>query len=121
VRIPLLHNSCFNVALALVVSAADSYASARGQRWGDGLATIMFAGYGIYCVQNFLGCREVHCAITGPGFLLAAILMLLQMVGVRDGGFGLPWMVFVAAFIIGYGVEYFYKARTGTTFVPRSH
>lgn len=119
-RIPLLHDCRFAVAATGVTVFLDAYATAHGHEfWGDLLAAAWFIAYGLYCTQNFLGCREVHCGITGPGFLIAAILMLLRLTGVQAYGFGLPWNVFGAAALIGYFAESWYKTRSGTTFLSR--
>jgi hypothetical protein len=44
--------------------------------------------------DNFAHCGEYHCAITGPGFLLAAAAMLLRDLNLFDHGFGVPYMIF---------------------------
>src|SRR5579883_302223 len=72
---------------------------------GDIVALVYFGLYGLYCLQNYLRCREYHCMITGPGFLLAAILMLLRVTGLFDRGFGIPYLVFALAALIGHGLE----------------
>ncbi|HEY9086091.1 MAG TPA: hypothetical protein VIN40_09205 [Candidatus Tyrphobacter sp.] len=118
-RIPLLHNRWFVVILAVTVSAADAYANAHHQSWGDWLATGLFGAYAAYCAQNFLHCREIHCAITAPGFLAAAALMALQATGIAHYGYGLPWLVFVASACAGYCVEWLYERRTGSVFLER--
>ncbi len=61
-----------------------------GTHAGDSIALLFFAVLGIYFVQNFLACREPHCLITGPGFLLASILMGLRLSNLFDHGWGLP-------------------------------
>jgi len=88
--------------------------------WGDWLATALFAGYAIYCAWNFMSCREVHCAITAPGFLAATVLMLLRIAGIAHYEYGLPWLVFVASACAGYCVQWVYRSRTGSIFLKRS-
>ncbi|MGC1757978.1 MAG: hypothetical protein WA742_01350 [Candidatus Cybelea sp.] len=105
------------VALAIVVSAVEGYANRHGQRWGDGLALALFAGYAGYCAQNFVRCREVHCAITAPGFAIAAVLMLLRLLGVAHYAYGLPWIVFLASACLGFCAQWLYQRRTGTTYL----
>jgi len=68
-------------------------------------------------VQNFAGCGEYHCAITGPGLLLAAVLMLLRITGVFDHGFRLPYVVFGLAALVGHALEWRYWKRTGRRMV----
>ncbi|PZR56946.1 MAG: hypothetical protein DLM53_01095 [Candidatus Eremiobacter antarcticus] len=118
-RIQLFHNRWFNITLALLVSALDGYANGRSQRWGDWLATGLFGLYAVYCAQNFLHCREVHCAITAPGFFGAAALMALRLTGAAHYSYGLPWLVFVVAACVGFCIEYIYESRTGTIVLRR--
>jgi hypothetical protein len=113
----LLRNLWFNVAVAVAASALDGYATQRRQAWGDWLATGLFASYAGYCAQNFVRCREVHCAVTAPGFLAAAVLMVLRILGLAHYEYGLPWIVFVASACAGYCLQRAYKARTGSEFL----
>ncbi len=46
--------------------------------WG-GLWTVFFLYMGSYCVRNFLHCREAHCAITGPGWIIVGVLAFLDI------------------------------------------
>jgi FtsH-binding integral membrane protein len=102
----LLSNLWFALALFVALSAIDGFANAHRQSWGDWLAAAFFALYGGYCVQNFIRCREVHCAVTGPGFLIAALLMLLRVAGVGHYEYTLPWIVVVASACTGYCVQW---------------
>ncbi len=43
---------------------------------GDVLAAAGFAVAGGLCVGNASRCRRVHCAVTGPPYLVAALLFL---------------------------------------------
>jgi hypothetical protein len=90
----------------------------RGSRAGDIAATALFLGYAIYCAQNFLRCGEAHCAITGPGFFVAAALAALRAIGVSINP-ELPWIVFVGSYVLGMLVEAALKARTGSRFFKR--
>ncbi len=117
-RIPLLHTAWFLLILPLVMMGLNYLINnLTGSHWGDYLATAYFALYGIYCLQNFTCCREFHCAITGPGFLLAAVLMILRDTGSFDHGFVLPYLVFGLALAIGYLLEWGYARRTGSHFL----
>jgi|SRR5579884_879592 len=104
------------VLLTALVAVADGYANSHHQAWGDWLAAALFAYMSAYCTQNFLRCREVHCAITAPGFLAAAVLMLLRLAGVMTYGYGIPWAVFVVSACCGYCVQELYQRRTGSIF-----
>jgi hypothetical protein len=101
----------FAVACLLVgaVSAFDSYASRHGSIAGGIVAALLFLGYSMYCVQNFLRCREIHCAVTGPGFLIAALLETLRLFGVAIQP-SWPWAVFVGSYVVGMTVEYAFSS-----------
>jgi hypothetical protein len=79
---------------------------------GNVVTAVMFFGFSAYCIQNFLRCREVHCAITGPGFLAAGILELLRLFSVGDIADSLPWIVFVGSYLLGMAIELAHGART---------
>ncbi len=112
-----LRNVWFNVAIVVVVSAVNRYADGHHQRWGDWLATALFGFYAVYCAQNFVRCREIHCAITAPGFLAAAVLMVLRLMSAGHYDYGAPWLVFVASAGVGYCIEWIYESRTGSSFL----
>lgn len=116
-RIPLLHSLWFAISATLIVSAGTAgLDQLTRSHWGDALTVAYFAAYGLYCVQNYLHCREVHCLITGPGFLLAAAMMLLRDLGVYDHGLALPYLVFGAAACCGCMLEWLHWKQTGSHF-----
>lgn len=118
-RFDLLRSLWFNVALLVVVSALDGYSSERHEVWGDWLATGIFVAYATYCVQNFIRCREVHCAITAPGFLAAAVLMILRLTGTAHYDYGVPWFVILVSACVGFCLQWIVEARTGSVFLKR--
>ena len=70
------------------------------------------------CLLNFRQCRETHCAITGPGWALAA---LLGLAAVLAPGSALSWygvtgegIAAIAICVLGYGVERAAASRTGS-------
>jgi hypothetical protein len=116
-RIPLFHSLWFAIPLTILVWAASAGLNALTHTyWGDALSLVYFTGYGLYCVQNYLHCREVHCAVTGPGFLLAALVLLLRDIGLFDQGLGLPYLIFAASACLGFLIEWGYWNRTGSHF-----
>jgi hypothetical protein len=116
-RIPLLHSLWFAIpATLLVYAVTDRLDRLTGSHWGDALTVAYFAAYGLYCVQNYLHCREIHCAITGPGFLLAAGAMLVRAIGLVDYDLGVPYLIFAAAACVGFLLEWRYSIRTGSHF-----
>lgn len=80
------------------------------------MASAYLAFLGTYCLLNYWQCRETHCAITGPGWTLAA---LLGFAAVLTPGPGFSWyrttgesLAAIAICILGYGVEWAAAART---------
>jgi hypothetical protein len=117
-RISLLHSvrfALFSPVIALTLNYVVNLATASNA--GDNLATVYFALYGIYCLQNFIRCREYHCMITGPGFLLASLLMIFRDTMIFDHGFGLPYVVFTVVALIGHTLEWRYVQRSGSHFL----
>jgi hypothetical protein len=102
------------VAVTIVFFAA---AAAVGARAGVAIASTWVAIAGTYCLANFWHCRETHCAVTGPGWTLAAVLGFAAKLAPGDA---LAWyrvtvetIVFVVILAAGYGLECLVTARTG--------
>ena len=105
------------VAGVVVTVAFFAAAAAVGGRGGVAIASAWVAVAGTYCLANFWHCRETHCAVTGPGWALAAVLGFAAALA--------PWaslswyrvsveaVVFVVILAAGYGLEYVMAARTG--------
>jgi hypothetical protein len=105
------------VAGVVVTLAFFAAAAVVGGRGGLAIASTWVAIAGTYCLANFWHCREAHCAVTGPGWILAAVLGFAAALA---PGAGLSWyrvnvetMVFVVILAAGYGLEYVVAARTG--------
>jgi len=105
------------VAGVVVAVAFFAVAAAVGGRGGVAIASAWVAVAGSYCLANFWHCRETHCAVTGPGWTLTA---MLGFAAALVPGTALSWyrvnvetMVFVVILAAGYGLEYVVAARTG--------
>jgi len=105
------------VAGVAVTVAFFAAAAIVGGRGGVAIASAWVAVAGTYCLANFWHCRETHCAVTGPGWALAAVLGFAAALA---PGASLSWyrvnvetMVFVVILAAGYGLEYVMAARTG--------
>jgi hypothetical protein len=105
------------IAGVVMTVAVFAAAAAIGGRAGVAAASTWAAIAGTYCLANFWHCRETHCAVTGPGWTLAAAL---GFAAALTPGAGLAWyrvnvatIVFVVILAAGYGVEYLVAARTG--------
>ena len=105
--------------IAGVVAAVAFFAAAGvvGGRGGVAIASVWVAVAGTYCLANFRHCREAHCAVTGPGWTLAALLGFAAAV---TPGAGLSWyrvtaeaVVFVVVLAAGYGLEPWWRRGPG--------
>lgn len=97
---------CPGVVAAVAVFLA---AGALGGRGGLALASGYLAFLGSYCLLNFRQCRETHCAITGPGWTLTALLGLTAAAAPSSA---LSWygvtgesIAAIAICALGYGLE----------------
>ena len=105
------------VAGVVVTVAFFAAAAATGGRGGVAIASAWVAVAGTYCLANFRHCRETHCAVTGPGWTLAA---MLGFAAALAAGTALSWyrvnveaLVFVVILAAGYGLECVVAERTG--------
>src|ERR1022692_1902340 len=96
---------CWGIVAAVAVFSAAGAADGRG---GLALASGYLAFLGSYCLLNLRECRETHCAITGPGWTIAALLGFAAVLTpgsewawCRGSGERLPG---VAICIPGYGM-----------------
>ena len=98
---------CYWFATSLIAWGALSLV---GIYWhplhGSSAVTILFA-MAIGCVANWLRNRTLHCAITGPLFLIAAVVFLLSDVSMFHVNSILVWP-FV---LIGAGVAFLLEWR----------
>jgi hypothetical protein len=104
------------LAGVVVTVAFFAAAAAIGGRPGVAIASGWVAVTGTYCLANYWHCRETHCAVTGPGWTLAAVLGFAAALA---PGAGLSWyrvnletMVFAVILAAGYGLQCV-VARTG--------
>ena len=105
------------VAGVLLPVAFFAAGAAVGGRAGLAIASVWVAIAGLYCLANFWHCRETHCAVTGPGWTLAAALGFAAALA---PGTALAWyrvnaavVVFVAVLAAGFGLEWLVASRTG--------
>ena len=105
------------VAGVMLPVAFFAAGAAVGGRAGLAIASVWVAIAGTYCLANFWHCRETHCAVTGPGWTLAAVLGFAAAVA---PGTALAWYrvnavvaVFVVVLAAGFGLEWLVASRTG--------
>jgi hypothetical protein len=105
------------VAGVVATVAVFAAAAAVGGRAGVAVASTWVAVAGTYCLANFWHCRETHCAVTGPGWTLAAVLgfaaALAPGAGLARYRVNVATIVFVVILAAGYGLEYLVAAGTG--------
>jgi hypothetical protein len=101
----------------LIAVASFAVAGGVGGRAGLAVASGYVTVIGAYCLLNFLYCRETHCGVTGPGFLLTAAG---GFAAALVPGSALSWYrtrteaaVFLVFLAMGYALEWTVTARTG--------
>ena len=83
-------------AIAIVVAGVPSISSgSRTVVWTVALATM-----GVACIVNALRCGRVHCYLTGPFFLLMALIALSYGLGMLHLG-GNGWNLLGLMTLIG--------------------
>lgn len=63
---------------------------------------LIYAAFGGACLVTWRRCRTAHCAITGPGFLIIALVLALGELGAWRVTAQFVWMAFAAT--IGAGL-----------------
>jgi hypothetical protein len=73
------------LAIAIAVAGSSGFSS----HWRTVVWTVALSIMGTACIANALRCGRVHCYVTGPFFLLMALVTLLYGLGaVPLGGNG---------------------------------
>ncbi|MCB9508197.1 MAG: hypothetical protein H6697_11120 [Myxococcales bacterium] len=85
---------------AALVFLGIFWAQARGTLWIPS-----FIVMGLACLFNARRCGRLHCHITGPLFLLAALVTLLDALAIVRVAW--PWILVpaVTGTALGYGLE----------------
>ena len=83
-------------AIAIVMAGAPAITSG----WRTVVWTIALATMGVACIVNALRCGRVHCYITGPFFLLMALIALSYGLGFLHLG-GNGWNLLSLVTLIG--------------------
>ncbi len=66
------------LAIAIAVAGSSGFSS----HWRTVVWTVALSIMGTACIANALRCGRVHCYVTGPFFLLMALVTLLYGLGV---------------------------------------
>jgi len=83
-------------AIAIVVAGTPAISSG----WRTVVWTVALATMGVACIVNALRCGRVHCYVTGPFFLLMALVSLSYGLGILHLG-GNGWDLLGLATLIG--------------------
>ena len=83
-------------AIAIVVAGAPAISSG----WRTAVWTVALATMGVACIVNALRCGRVHCYLTGPFFLLMALIALSYGLGMLHLG-GNGWNLLGLIALIG--------------------
>ncbi len=76
-------------------------------------ATILFA-MAVGCGANWLRNRTLHCAVTGPLFLIAAVIFLLSDVSMAHVKSLLVWTFVLIGIGIAFVLEWRYAQRSAS-------
>jgi hypothetical protein len=80
--------------------------------YGD---TLLLAALGAACFINFGRNRTLHCGLTGPLFLVAAIVAVLMEAGVWNVNEDALWGVVLVGVVPAYLIEWRAVGRQDTT------
>ena len=72
---------------------------------------------GATCLVNYRSCGRYHCKITGLGFLGLGVLAILEEIEVIDLEAWITWTALLAILAVGFGLEYRYKSKSGSSYV----
>src|SRR5688500_2039543 len=75
--------------------------------------TLLLAALGVACFINFGRNRTLHCGLTGPLFLVAAIVAVLIEAGIWDVGEEALWGVVLVGVALAFLVEWRVVGRQG--------
>ncbi len=105
-RIPLLHARWYPILLCAIVADVNFFFYASmGTNQADYLGIAFFALYGIYCLQSLITRREVACAVSLFGSILALALMVMRETGAFDRGYIPPYLLFILFVLIGHAFD----------------
>jgi len=82
--------------IAIVVAGAPAISN----RWRTAIWTIALGTMGVACFVNALRCGRVHCYLTGPFFVLMALIALSYGLGILHLGRN-GWNVLALVTLVG--------------------
>jgi hypothetical protein len=75
--------------------------------------TLLLAALGAACFMNFGRNRTLHCGLTGPLFLVAAIIAALMEAGIWDVSEDALWGVVLVGVAVAFLIEWRVAGREG--------
>lgn len=82
--------------------------------------SVTFFAFGLYCLVNFVRCREVHCLITAPAYFLVSLVALLKTWALLDLSWNAIWIGAVVITGVAYFIQYCYAAASGSSSLQKS-
>ncbi len=76
-----------------------------------GAAQTILLAMAIGCLANWIKNRTFHCGITGPLFLIVAVLLLLSDTQIIDIGNAFMWPTVLLGSVIAFLLEWRYTSR----------
>lgn len=103
---------CYWVAISLIAWGALSIAGIfwHPLHWYSASTTLFAMSIG--CVANWLRNRPFHCAITGPLFLVGAIIFLIADRSIGHVNSSLIWSLLLVGTGIAFFLEWRYARRS---------
>jgi hypothetical protein len=103
--------ACFAVFWLPAIAIVAAGSSAVSSSWRTVVWTAALGINGGACIVNALRCRRVHCYITGPFFLVMALVTFLYGLGVvplgRNGWNLIGLTILIGAIVLGCLPEMF--------------
>jgi hypothetical protein len=106
---PFLRGCC----VFLVVGGVAVVSLRSGPEAGLAVTAAYLTVHSTYCLTNFLRCREVHCIVTGVGWLVLAAVAVWGALAGEDIR-RTVWDAFLAVTIGGFAFELVWKAIRGS-------
>lgn len=96
-----------------VVGAVEAASFRLGSTAGLVLMVAYLTLHSTYCLSNFFRCREVHCIVTGSGWLMLAVIAGSGALAGQDLR-KTVWDAFLAVAIAGFALEFVWTAVRGS-------
>lgn len=93
------------VGLFLATSALELLGVPAGSGAYEVVVAAFLAVLGGLCLRNWRACGALHCAVSGPAYLLLALAALAVAAG-APWGMGAVWLGFALVVAVGMGASF---------------